>query len=260
MTDDTKNSDDDWFDKRDRITIGFFSIIILAFQYNDKQWLPALACFFLTLACFTKGKIAHFFGSCFALIGMLGFLGLTVITAIEVFTAEHALPKIFVLLALLFTAPFVIFSSCFYLISRQFGFGEGDLLDIDTDMNWYKINFDDEYIYLDVNPPPYRDWKKGFKKVYQEPWKSQIKWSDIGEVSFVAEDFDESDMIVLAYKDTDKDGEVIPTEAQGGSELWIEIINRGLFDDELAMEAMFSTSGVFTSKNDNKIDENKDLS
>jgi len=38
---------------------------------------------------------------------------------------------------------------------------------------------------------------------------------------------------------------VIPTEAHGGPELWNEIIERGLFDAKLAIEAATSVGGVF---------------
>jgi hypothetical protein len=38
---------------------------------------------------------------------------------------------------------------------------------------------------------------------------------------------------------------VIPTEAEGGPELWSEILRRGLFDPQLAIEAMRSPGGLF---------------
>jgi len=38
---------------------------------------------------------------------------------------------------------------------------------------------------------------------------------------------------------------LIPTEAKGGSELWSEIIRRGLFGPELAIKAASSVEGLF---------------
>jgi hypothetical protein len=38
---------------------------------------------------------------------------------------------------------------------------------------------------------------------------------------------------------------VIPAEASGGAALWNEIVRRGLFDAELAIEAASASEGLF---------------
>ena len=99
--------------------------------------------------------------------------------------------------------------------------------------NWYFVKWDEDKIYRTVNPP--------FKK----PWNDFLNWKDIQSISFEANDLYESDCIYIFIKDR-KESFAIPTESNGGSDLWNEIIRRKLFDAELAIEAASSTGGLYT--------------
>ena len=90
--------------------------------------------------------------------------------------------------------------------------------------NWFRVGYDDQRIYWDVSPPG------------GQAWTQQIEWHAITRVCFYAGDLFESDEIYL-FTASRPESYVVPTEAEGGSELWSEILDRKLFDAELAIEA-----------------------
>ena len=98
--------------------------------------------------------------------------------------------------------------------------------------DWYTVDFDDERIYLRGNSPG------------GEPWVVEIGWADIVRVCFQAQDLFISDEIYLFTRQR-PESYVIPTEAFGGAELWGEIIARGLFDAELAVQAAMAADELF---------------
>lgn len=98
--------------------------------------------------------------------------------------------------------------------------------------DWYTVEFDDEQIYLRASPPG------------GVPWKVEIGWADIVRVCFRAQDLFSSDEIYLFVRQR-PESYVVPTEALGGAELWGEIIGRGLFDEQLAIEAAMATDKLF---------------
>ncbi len=90
---------------------------------------------------------------------------------------------------------------------------------------WYHVRFDEKGITRDVHP--------GNK----ESWSDFVAWDKIIRVCIkTAEDYMFSDEIYL-FSSERPESYLIPTEADGGTALWNEIIKRGLFDAELAIKA-----------------------
>jgi hypothetical protein len=95
--------------------------------------------------------------------------------------------------------------------------------------NWYHVRFDADGVTRDVHP--------GGK----EPWTDFVPWDKIVRICFkTAEDFEESDELYI-FADR-PESYLIPMEADGALELWKKIIDKGLFDAQLAIE-LASTSG-----------------
>ena len=97
---------------------------------------------------------------------------------------------------------------------------------------WFHVRFDDQSIYLDVSPPG------------RDPWTDQFPWSSIERIAFRAEDLYTSDGIYF-FTSVRPESFVIPTEADGGAELWSEVLRRGLFDADLAGKANTSLGATF---------------
>ena len=104
--------------------------------------------------------------------------------------------------------------------------------------DWFKVTYDDTNIYLDVHPAD------------KKATKAQIPWADIIRVCFKPGDFISSDEIYI-FTNQRPESYLIPTESFGGLSFWAEIINRGLFDAQLAIdvasniEAASKSEGVF---------------
>lgn len=98
--------------------------------------------------------------------------------------------------------------------------------------NWFQVNWDDEYIYLNVSPPG------------KETWDDKFRWIDIEQICFEATDYMYSDDMYF-FTTHRAESYVIPTEAKGGDDLWKLIIDKKLFDAELAIKAMTSSEGMF---------------
>jgi hypothetical protein len=97
---------------------------------------------------------------------------------------------------------------------------------------WFHVTFDEESIHLDVSPPK------------SEPWTAHFPWSSIERIAFKAEELYTSDGIYF-FTSLRPESFVVPTQADGGAELWAEVLRRGLFDAELAVEAAASVGGIF---------------
>jgi len=107
--------------------------------------------------------------------------------------------------------------------------------------NWYEVTFDGMYIYRNVEAPG------------SEPWSDKLKWVDIDKICFTAERNIYTDDIAI-FTLGRPESYLIPIEAKGGNELWSEILDRGLFDHDLAIKALTSTSGSYCwSVSENKI-------
>ncbi len=97
---------------------------------------------------------------------------------------------------------------------------------------WYEVKVDDEGVYISAEPHG------------RKPWSQQFRWDEVERVCFKAEGVDLSDGIYV-FTSRRPESFVIPTEAKGGLEFWSEIIDRELFDAELAIEAASASSGIF---------------
>lgn len=229
-----------------RVLAGFTALFMLLISIDKANelfgFIITITSLFVLLASifsFIKGKISKFFGSCFGV--MIGIISIHYLCTTS-YDIWQGAPIQSIVDPILFTCTFGLFG-VFYALETQFGFAEDKPLS--DNISWYKVYFDDNHIYRDVIPPDYRSWRKGWKKISQEPWKDKISWVDIDQIFFVATDLYDSDEILFQMRDNDKHFLSIPVEAIGGNELWLEILNRKLFDEKLALEAMTSTGGIF---------------
>ena len=94
---------------------------------------------------------------------------------------------------------------------------------------WYRVGFAESGITRDVRPPQ------------NAAWQDEIAWQDISRVCFKTQEFYESDEIYI-FTRARAESYLIPTEAIGGQALLQELIHRGLFDAELAIQAMSTTN------------------
>jgi hypothetical protein len=97
---------------------------------------------------------------------------------------------------------------------------------------WFSVRFDADGITLQVNPPD------------ADVWQAAIAWERIIRVCFEAGDWFESDSVYI-FTDERPESYVVPVEADGGQALWFEILDRKLFDAEMAIEAASATNELF---------------
>jgi hypothetical protein len=97
---------------------------------------------------------------------------------------------------------------------------------------WFVVSHDDAGVHMSVSPPG------------RQPWQDSFAWSSVQRVCFKCEGLEASDGIYV-FTSQRPESYVIPTEAGGGSEIWSEILRRGLFDPELAIRATASVEGLF---------------
>ncbi|MBI4951098.1 MAG: hypothetical protein HY908_03630 [Myxococcales bacterium] len=77
-----------------------------------------------------------------------------------------------------------------------------------------------------------------------EGWDASFAWADIERVCFEAADFLMSDSIYVFVRGR-AESYVIPSDAQGGAAFWGALVERKLFDAELAIRAATSGPGLF---------------
>jgi hypothetical protein len=97
---------------------------------------------------------------------------------------------------------------------------------------WFSVGFDEAAISLRVNPPG------------ATPWQARIAWESIIRVCFEAGDWFESDTVYI-FIDERPVSYAIPIDADGGQALWFEILERKLFDAEMAITASMATNELF---------------
>jgi len=97
---------------------------------------------------------------------------------------------------------------------------------------WFRVTFDEDEIRGVAEPPG------------GDSFEFVLPWTDIEKIVFLAEDLYFSDWICLFSRETSTSID-IPIEADGASDLWGEILRRGLFDRDLAGEAIRSLGGRF---------------
>ena len=97
--------------------------------------------------------------------------------------------------------------------------------------DWYHVTFDGQGITRDVAPPR------------KAAWSDFVPWDRIIRVCFKGgESFLLTDELYIFTADR-PESYLIPLDADGGSEVWGELIRRGLFDAELAMKAASAEEG-----------------
>ena len=97
---------------------------------------------------------------------------------------------------------------------------------------WFEVRFDAREIHLMVKPPG------------QDAWQQTFPWKSITRICFKPEGMELSDGIYL-FTSERPESYVVPADAKGGGELWLEILDRGLFDPTMAIDAAASTEGIF---------------
>jgi hypothetical protein len=89
--------------------------------------------------------------------------------------------------------------------------------------DWYAVSFDSTHVYRRAALPT-------------DPWQDSFAWDEIIRVCYErGEDFLASDTFYIFVKDRAQSFS-IPSEANGGAELWGEIIRRGLFDAKTSIK------------------------
>ena len=102
-------------------------------------------------------------------------------------------------------------------------------LSLDT---WYHISSNEENIYRKVDPPG------------QEGWSDKLRWEDIIRICYKPGDFLDPDELYI-FTNEREESYLIPLEADGAQELWGEIIERNLFDAELAIKLVSMSDGLY---------------
>jgi hypothetical protein len=97
---------------------------------------------------------------------------------------------------------------------------------------WFRVTWDGDKVILHVAPPG------------RAAWSAEFSWSTISRICFKAEGLELSDGIYV-FTSVRPESYVIPIEAAGGAAFWDEIIRRGLFDAELAIEVASAPEGLF---------------
>lgn len=98
--------------------------------------------------------------------------------------------------------------------------------------NWYFITWDEEYIYRNVSPPG------------KKPWSDSFKWNDIIRICFNATAPLYPDEYIF-FTSERPESYLIPSEANGAFELWNVVLEKELFDSDLAIKAATSINGLF---------------
>ena len=98
-------------------------------------------------------------------------------------------------------------------------------------MDWYHVTFDAQGLARDVRPPG------------REAWQDTVAWGDIARVCLEMEGFLGSDSLHI-FTRLRPAAYTLPLAAPRVSEVLSELIRRGLYDAELAIQAAAS-EGLF---------------
>ncbi len=97
-------------------------------------------------------------------------------------------------------------------------------------MKWFEVDYDAESITISR------------RKLLLLRTNTEISWFRIIRICFLAGDHIKFDEVYI-FTDERPESYVIPMDAYGALQLWGEIIERGLFDAELAVKAASASSG-----------------
>ncbi len=99
-------------------------------------------------------------------------------------------------------------------------------------LEWFSVRFDETTITLRIDSEG-----SGARE-------TRIAWERIIRVCFQAGDWIEPDMIYI-FTDERPESYAVPMEADGAQALWLEILDRKLFDAEMAIAAASSINELF---------------
>lgn len=99
-------------------------------------------------------------------------------------------------------------------------------------MDWFQVRFDETGLTRAAQPPG------------QPAWQDAVAWADILRVCLKMEGFLGSDGLYVFTRQR-PESYAIPLEAAGASALLAELVRRGLFDADLAIQAAAADEGVF---------------
>ena len=99
-------------------------------------------------------------------------------------------------------------------------------------MDWYQVSFDEHGVRRAAQPPG------------RPAWEDQAAWTDLVRVCLEMEGLFGSDTLYLFTRQR-PESYAIPLEAEGASALLGELVRRGLFDGELALQAAAAPEGLF---------------
>jgi hypothetical protein len=97
---------------------------------------------------------------------------------------------------------------------------------------WYRVHFDDERVHRAAQPPD------------QPAWSDAFAWADVVRVCLEVEDFTGAGGLYLFTRQR-PESYAIPMFADGALDLLQELVRRGLFDGQLALDAASAESGLF---------------
>jgi hypothetical protein len=97
---------------------------------------------------------------------------------------------------------------------------------------WFQVRFDEMGIHRAAQPPG------------ADPWADTLAWADIIRVCLEVEDFVSTEGLYLFSRHR-PESYAIPMQADGGPELLQALIERGLFDAQLAIDAALAETGLF---------------
>ncbi|MFN8986356.1 MAG: hypothetical protein ACK5VR_08615 [Burkholderiales bacterium] len=98
---------------------------------------------------------------------------------------------------------------------------------------WLTVTFDDTQVTMSAQPPG------------KQPWEQSFLWADVIRVCFKSEGLLASDGVYI-FTSRRPESFVIPIEANGGSEFWSKVVERGLFPPELAIKAAALPEGALS--------------
>lgn len=97
---------------------------------------------------------------------------------------------------------------------------------------WYQVRFDAHHVHRAAQPPG-------------EPgWTDRLAFDDISRVCLEIEEFSLTDGLYI-FTRTRPESYAIPMSAEGALDLLNELIRRGLFDAQMAIDAAAVESGLF---------------
>lgn len=102
-------------------------------------------------------------------------------------------------------------------------------------MDWFQVRFDEAGLTRAAQPPGH------------PAWQDTVAWADILRVCLKMEGFLGSDGLYLFTRQR-PESYAVPMEADGAPALLGELIRRGLFDADLAIQAAAADEGVFCSE------------